>query len=76
MLEAADEIGGGTRTGHSPLPGLLQDECSAVHMMAVGSRAFAELELAAHGLRWCRPAIDLRTPSTVAMQVCCTARWR
>jgi len=62
VFEAADEIGGGTRTGHSPLPGLLQDECSAVHMMAVGSRAFAELELAAHGLRWCRPAIDLVHP--------------
>ncbi|HEY1968113.1 MAG TPA: NAD(P)/FAD-dependent oxidoreductase [Pseudonocardia sp.] len=62
VLEAADVVGGGTRTSESIVPGLLQDECSAVHMMAVGSPALAELDLAGHGLRWCVPEIDLVHP--------------
>ena len=37
VLEAADEIGGGTRTSEAILPGLLHDHCSAIHPMAVGS---------------------------------------
>ena len=37
VLEAADEIGGGTRTVEAILPGLLHDHCSAVHPMAAGS---------------------------------------
>ncbi len=37
VLEAADEIGGGTRSGEAIIPGLLHDHCSAIHPMAVGS---------------------------------------
>ena len=37
VLEAAETIGGGTRTSELTVPGLLHDECSAVHPMAVGS---------------------------------------
>ncbi len=37
VLEAADEIGGGTRTSEAIVPGLLHDHCSAIHPMAVGS---------------------------------------
>ncbi|MDT7645101.1 MAG: hypothetical protein QOC75_2101 [Pseudonocardiales bacterium] len=62
VLEAADVAGGGTRSSDPLLPGLLQDECSAVHMMAVGSPALAELDLARYGLRWCVPEIDLVHP--------------
>ena len=62
VLEAADVVGGGTRSSDSIMPGLLQDECSAVHMMAVGSPALAELDLARYGLRWCVPEIDLAHP--------------
>ncbi|MDT7588189.1 MAG: hypothetical protein QOE32_5739 [Pseudonocardiales bacterium] len=62
VLEAAEVAGGGTRTSDPLLPGLLQDECSAVHMMAVGSPALAELDLARYGLRWCVPEIDLVHP--------------
>ncbi|MDT7664644.1 MAG: hypothetical protein QOD04_4200, partial [Pseudonocardiales bacterium] len=62
VLEAADMAGGGTRSSDPLLPGLLQDECSAVHMMAVGSPALAELDLARYGLRWCVPEIDLVHP--------------
>jgi len=38
VLEAADEIGGGTRSSEAILPGLLHDHCSAIHPMAVGSQ--------------------------------------
>lgn len=34
VLEAAEEIGGGTRSGEPILPGLLHDHCSAIHPMA------------------------------------------
>ena len=42
MLEAAETIGGGTRTSELTLPGLLHDDCSAVHPMAVGSPALLD----------------------------------
>jgi len=38
--EAAEVVGGGTRSSDPLMPGLLQDECSAVHMMAVGHRCW------------------------------------
>jgi phytoene dehydrogenase-like protein len=62
VLEAADEVGGGTRSGEATVPGLLHDHCSAVHMMAVGSPAIRELGLERHGLRWCRPEVDCAHP--------------
>ena len=37
VLEAADTIGGGTRTSELTVPGVLHDHCSAVHPMAFGS---------------------------------------
>jgi phytoene dehydrogenase-like protein len=62
VLEAEDAIGGGTRTSEGPFPGLLHDDCSAVHPMAVGSPAFRSLELDRHGLEWCYPEVDLAHP--------------
>jgi len=62
VLEAADTIGGGTRTSELTLPGVLHDECSAVHAMAVGSPALLEHDLARHGLEWCWPEVDLAHP--------------
>src|SRR6476620_5843661 len=41
VLEAADEVGGGTRTSEAIIPGLLHDHCSAIHPMAVGSQFLA-----------------------------------
>ena len=35
VLEAADRLGGGTRSSELTLPGLIHDECSAVHPLAV-----------------------------------------
>ncbi len=37
VLEADDEIGGGTRSSEVIIPGLVHDHCSAIHPMAVGS---------------------------------------
>lgn len=62
LLEAADRVGGGTRSYEALLPGLLHDHCSAVHPMAVGSPALRELELERHGLRWLLPEIDCVHP--------------
>lgn len=62
VLEAADDIGGGARTSELTIPGLLHDECSAVHPMASGSRFFRSLELERHGLEWRWPQVDLAHP--------------
>ncbi|MFJ5075228.1 phytoene desaturase family protein [Streptomyces sp. NPDC088553] len=62
VFEAAEEIGGGTRSAEAILPGLLHDHCSAIHPMAVTSPALRSLGLERHGLRWLRPEIDCVHP--------------
>ena len=62
VLEATKTIGGGTTTSELTLPGLLHDDCSAVHVMAVGAASLNELPLARHGLEWCWPEVDLAHP--------------
>ncbi|MFX0579226.1 phytoene desaturase family protein [Nocardia nepalensis] len=62
VLEAADEIGGGTRSSEAILPGLVHDHCSAVHPMAVGSPFLRSLDLQRYGLRWAWPEIDCAHP--------------
>ncbi|MEV6057812.1 NAD(P)/FAD-dependent oxidoreductase [Streptomyces sp. NPDC052107] len=62
LLEAADEIGGGTRSGEAILPGLLHDHCSAIHPMAVGSTFLQSLDLGRYGLQWKLPEIDCAHP--------------
>ncbi|MGW9031130.1 phytoene desaturase family protein [Streptomyces sp. NPDC055722] len=62
VVEAADAIGGGTRSGEAILPGLLHDHCSAVHPMAVGSPFLQELGLERYGLTWTLPEIDCVHP--------------
>ncbi|MBO0875051.1 MAG: NAD(P)/FAD-dependent oxidoreductase [Pseudonocardia sp.] len=62
VLEAADEIGGGARSGEAILPGLLHDHCSAVHPMAIGSPFLRGLPLARYGLAWRLPEIDCAHP--------------
>jgi phytoene dehydrogenase-like protein len=52
LLEAADEVGGGTRSHDAVRPGLLHDHCSAIHPMSVTSPALRALGLERHGLRW------------------------
>lgn len=59
VLEAADQIGGGTRTSELTVPGLLHDHCSAVHPMGVASPVLRELGL---DLEWLWPEVDLAHP--------------
>ncbi len=62
VLEAADEIGGGTRSGEGIVPGLVQDHCSAIHPLAVGSACLRSLGLDRHGLEWRFPEVDCAHP--------------
>ncbi len=45
LFEAADSIGGGTRTAELTLPGFRHDVCAAVHPMALASPFFKAFEL-------------------------------
>jgi phytoene dehydrogenase-like protein len=62
VLEAAETIGGGTRTIDAIVPGLLHDVCSATHPMAVGSPFLQSLDLEKYGLSWRLPEIDCVHP--------------
>lgn len=62
VLEAADEIGGGTRSSELTLPGLLHDHCSAVHPLGVGSPFLRTLGLERFGVDWAWPEVDLAHP--------------
>ncbi|MDN2496578.1 NAD(P)/FAD-dependent oxidoreductase [Nocardia nova] len=62
VLEAAEQIGGGTRSSEAIVPGLLHDHCSAIHPMAVGSPFLAGLGLDRYGLIWRLPEIDCVHP--------------
>ncbi len=64
VIEAADQIGGGTRTEEITLPGFKHDICSAIHPYAAGSPYLRSLDLEAHGLRWVHPEIALGHPVT------------
>jgi phytoene dehydrogenase-like protein len=61
VLEARDEIGGGTRTVERT-PGFRFDACSGVHPMGILSPWFGELPLAEHGLRWIQAPISVAHP--------------
>ena len=62
VIEAADRIGGGTRTSELTLPGLLHDDCSAVHPTGAASPFLASLDLARYGLEWLWPDVQLAHP--------------
>jgi phytoene dehydrogenase-like protein len=62
VLEAADELGGGTRSSELTLPGLLHDECSAAHPLAVDTPFSRRFDLAGHGLTWRWPEVQYAHP--------------
>lgn len=62
VFEAAETIGGGTRTAELTLPGLRHDLCSAIHPLGVGSPYLSGLPLERHGLTWAWPEVDLAHP--------------
>ena len=62
MLEAAETIGGGTRSAEMIVPGLVHDQCSAVHPVAAASPFLRSLDLERLGLRWRAPLVDCAHP--------------
>lgn len=62
VIEAAGTIGGGARTSELTVPGLLHDDCSAMHPFAVESPALTSLGLERHGLAWELAEVDLAHP--------------
>ncbi|MCV7099625.1 phytoene desaturase family protein [Mycobacterium palustre] len=62
VLEAADQVGGGARSGEGIVAGLVHDHCSAIHPMAVGSPFLGRFDLRRYGLAWRWPEIDCAHP--------------
>ena len=62
VLEAAEDIGGGTRTAELTLPGFHHDVCSAVHTTGILSPFLRSLPLEEHGLRWIVPKASVAHP--------------
>jgi phytoene dehydrogenase-like protein len=62
VLEAADTIGGGARSGELTVPGVIHDHCSAAHPMGVGSPFWKEIDLEGYGVSWKWPEVDCAHP--------------
>src|ERR1700733_993579 len=62
VLEAADMIGGGARSGELTVPGVIHDHCSAAHPLGVGSPFWKEIDLGRYGLTWKWPEVDFAHP--------------
>ncbi len=62
VLEAAAEIGGGTRSAELTLPGFVHDVCAAVHALGVSAPALSLDRLGQHGLSWKYPSVPLAHP--------------
>jgi len=59
LVEARDEIGGGTRTEELTLPGYKHDVCSAIHPAGVASPFFKQIGLE---VEWVQPPIPFTHP--------------
>lgn len=62
MVEAADEIGGGTRSADLTEPGFVHDVCSAVHPLLIASPFFRQQPLVARGVHLAHPRTPLAHP--------------
>jgi phytoene dehydrogenase-like protein len=62
VIEAADTVGGGSRTAEVTLPGFRHDVCSAIHPLGLASPFFRSVPLADHGLEWVQPEAPLAHP--------------
>jgi phytoene dehydrogenase-like protein len=62
VLEAADTVGGGSRSAALTLPGFVHDVCSAVHPHPLASPFLRTLPLAEHGLELDHPELPLAHP--------------
>ena len=55
VYEAADTVGGGTRSAELTLPGFIHDPCASVHPLSLASPFLRSLNLGRHGLVWVQP---------------------
>jgi phytoene dehydrogenase-like protein len=62
VLEASEQLGGGTRSSELTLPGLIHDECAAAHPLAIDTPFSRRFDLAAHGLTWRWPEVQYAHP--------------
>jgi phytoene dehydrogenase-like protein len=62
LIEAAETVGGGTRSAELTLPGFVHDVCSAVHPLGVASPFLASVPLHEHGLQWVFPEAEAAHP--------------
>jgi phytoene dehydrogenase-like protein len=62
VLEAADRPGGGTRSSELTVPGLIHDECSGFHPLAVDTPFSREFNLSRFGLTWRWPEVQYSHP--------------
>ncbi|WP_372791545.1 phytoene desaturase family protein [Paraconexibacter sp.] len=62
VLEMDDRLGGGMRSSELTLPGLLHDECSAAHPLALDTPFSRRFDLAAHGLEWAWADVEYSHP--------------
>ncbi len=62
VLEAVDRLGGGTLSSELTLPGLIHDEHSAAHPLALDTPFARQFDLAGHGLRWRWPDVQYSHP--------------
>jgi phytoene dehydrogenase-like protein len=62
VIEAADTPGGGTRSAELTLPGLIHDECSGFHPLAVDTPFSRSVDLARYGLTWRWPDVQYAHP--------------
>lgn len=62
VIEAAETVGGGTRSAELTLPGFVHDICSAIHPLGIGSPFLRTLPLADYGLEWIHPPAPLAHP--------------
>jgi phytoene dehydrogenase-like protein len=62
VLEASDVPGGGTRSSELTLPGLIHDECSGFHPLAVDTPFSRAFDLTRFGLTWRWPDVQFSHP--------------
>ncbi|WGH92701.1 NAD(P)/FAD-dependent oxidoreductase [Auritidibacter ignavus] len=62
VLEAAEQPGGGARSAELTVPGVLHDECSGFHPLAVDTAFSATARLDRYGLQWRCPEVQYAQP--------------
>jgi phytoene dehydrogenase-like protein len=62
VLESAATPGGGTRSVEATVPGVLHDECSGFHPLAVDNAFSRSIDLESAGLRWAWSEVQYSHP--------------